>query len=203
MKTNKNLIICLVILFFIGPRLQAAASAQQSQQPEEEQKMMKRWMEYTSPGENHKYLEYFAGDWEITSTIWVPGANPEVSRGFGASELIIGGRYLKSYIKGSMMQMPYEGFTITGYDNFKKEYVSSMIDNAGTGIYHTCGTLDKATMTRTETGTWDDFMTGGKIKVRLVTKIIDANKYILETYDDKAGGGKEVKTGEIVFTRKK
>lgn len=203
MKINKNLITCLVILFFVGPALYAAAFAQQSQQSEEEQKMMKLWMEYSSPGENHKYLEYFAGDWDVTATIWMPGAAPDVSRGFSHSELLIGGRYLKTYIKGSMMQMPYEGITITAYDNYKKEFVSSLIDNVSTGIYQVSGTLDKATKTRTETGTWDDFMTGGKIKVRMVTKIIDDNKYVLETYDDKAGGGKEVKTGEIVHTRKK
>lgn len=203
MKIIKHLGFSLVVLVFVSLTLNVAIFGQQQPQSEEEQKMMKLWQEYATPGENHKYFEYFVGDWEVNVKMWMkPGAEPEVSKGGNTSKMILGGRFLKSYYTGTMMGMPFEGLSITGYDNFKKQYVTMWLDNAGTGIYQTSGTLDKASKTRTETGLWDDFMTGGKSKVRWTTKIIDDNKYIFEMYGPDPTG-KEYKSGEIIYTRKK
>ena len=204
MKFIKHLGFSLVVLVFVSLTLNVAIFGQQQPQSEEEQKMMKLWQEYATPGENHKYFGYFVGDWEVNVKMWMkPGSEPEVSKGDNTSKLILGGRFLKSYYKGTMMGMPFEGISITGYDNFKKEYVTMWIDNAGTGIYQTSGTLDKASKTRTETGLWDDFMTGGKSKVKWVTKIIDDNKYRFDMYGEDPKTGKEFKSGQIVYTRKK
>mgnify|MGYP001767101306 CR=1 FL=1 len=203
MKAIKFLMVSLVVVFVVSLIPGQVLLAQQQSQSEQEQKMMKLWMENATPGENHKYFEYFTGDWEVTATMWMaPGAAPEVAKGDCKSEIILGGRFLKSYSTGSMMGMPYEGLSITAYDNFKKEFVTIWIDNAGTGIYQTSGTLDKATKTRTETGLWDDIMTGGKFKVRLTVKVIDDGKYIFEMYSTNPEG-KEFKSGEIVYIRKK
>jgi hypothetical protein len=203
MKMIKHLGFSLLVLVFVSLTLNVVF-AQQPPQSEEEQKMMKLWQEYATPGENHKYFEYFVGDWDVNVKAWMkPGAEPEVSKGDNTSKLILGGRFLKAYYKGTMMGMPFEGISITGYDNFKKEYVTMWIDNAGTGIYQTSGTLDKASKTRTETGLWDDFMTGGKSKVKWVTKIIDDNKYQFDMYGADPKTGKEFKSGQIIYTRKK
>jgi len=203
MKVIKHLGFSLAVLVFMSLALNVRVLAQQPQQSEEEQKMMKLWMEYATPGENHKYFEYFVGDWEVNVKSWMkPGAEPEVSKGDNTSKLILGGRFLMSSYTGTMMGMPFEGLSISGYDNLKKEYVTMWIDNAGTGIYLTSGSLDKASKARTETGIWDDPMTGGKSKVRWVTKIIDDNKYMFEMYNTDPAG-KEFKSGEITYTRKK
>ena len=203
MKIIKRLGFSLLILVFVSLTANVAILAQEHPQSEEEQKMMKVWMEYATPGENHKYFEYFVGDWEVMSKMWMkPGTEPEVSKGENTSELILGGRYLKSHAKGTMMGMSYEGISITGYDNFKKEYITLWIDNAGTGFYLTSGNLDKASKTRIETGLWDDIMTGGKSKVKCLTKVIDENKYMFEMYSPDPTG-KEFMSGEIVYTRKK
>jgi len=203
MKVIKHLGFSLLVLVLLSLTANVAILAQQQPQSEEEQKMMKLWMEYATPGENHKYFEYFVGDWDVTSTMWMkPGAEPEVSKGENTSKLILGGRFLSSHVKGMMMGMPFEGLSIAGYDNFKKEYVTMWIDNAGTGIYQTSGTVDKASKTRTETGLWDDLMNGGKIKVRWETKIIDENKYEFLMYSPDPTG-KEFKSGEIIYIRKK
>jgi len=203
MEFKKNIILSLLLLFTISS-LGLTLMAQEKPQSEEEQKMMKLWMEYATPGENHKYLEQFTGDWNTTAKMWMkPGAEPEVSQGITTSKMLMGGRYLKSYYKGTMMGMPFEGISLTGYDNFKKKFTSIWFDNAGTGFYTTSGTLDKDKKIRTETGLWDDFTTGSQTKVRWVTTIIDKNKYIFEMFDTNAKTGKEVKSGEIVYTRKK
>ena len=203
MKVIKNLSIGLLVLFFVSSALNMVVFAQQPQS-EEEKEMMKKWMEYATPGENHKYLEYFVGKWEIISKIRMqPGTEPQVSKGENESKMILGGRYLKSYLKGSMMGMPFEGVALTGYDNFKKKFVTIWFDSMGTGFYETSGTLDKTSKTRTETGLWDDFMTGGKSKVKWETKIIDDNKYQFDMYGPDPKTGKEFKSGEIIYTRKK
>ena len=202
MKTIRTLVTVLVVLFFLSSALPVALWSQQ-QQSEEDQQMMKKWMEYATPGENHKYLEYFAGDWDANTKMWMkPGAEPEVSKGESSAKMILGGRYLKTTYKGTVMGMPFEGLSITGYDNFKKEFISIWIDNTGTGILQLAGTLDKASKTRTEAGQWDNFMTGGKSKFKWVIKVVDDNKYTIEMYDTDTMG-KELKTGDVVYTRKK
>jgi hypothetical protein len=203
MKIIKTYVTMIMALFFIGSALDVAIFAQDKSQSEEDQKMMKMWMEYATPGENHKYLEYFTGQWNVNTKMWMkPGGEPEVSTGECTARMILGGRYLETTYTGMMMGMPFEGLSISGYDNFKKEFISIWLDNAGTGIYQTSGTLDMASKTRTETGLWDDIMTGKKSKVKWVTKVIDDNKYIFEMYGTDPMG-KEFKSGEIVYTRKK
>jgi len=198
MKIFKHLLVSVLVLAFVGSPVTVFAQ----QQSEDEQKMMKLWMEYATPGENHKYLEYFVGKWEASAKMWQkPGDEPMVSKNVGKTEMILGGRYLKSYYKGEMMGKPTEGIGLTGYDNFKKKFISIWIDDMGTGIYMTSGTLDETGKVRTETGIWDDVMTGGKSKVKLVSKIIDKNKYSFDMYYTQPDG-KEFKTMEMIFTRK-
>jgi hypothetical protein len=37
------------------------------------------------------------------------------------NEMIMGGRYLMGSYKGEMMGMPFEGYSMTGYDNAAKK----------------------------------------------------------------------------------
>jgi hypothetical protein len=136
--------------------------------------------------------------------MWMtPDAPPQVSKGEAISEMMLGDRFLKSYNKGSMMGMSFEGVAFTGYDNFKKKFVTIWFDSTGTGFYKTSGSLDNSRKIRTESGIWDDFMTGGKSKVTWVTKIIDDNSYRFDMYNEDPKTGKEFKSVEIVYTRKK
>lgn len=202
MKIFKPLLSGVLILFFVVSTVSVPLPGQQPS--EEEQKMMKRMEAYATPGENHKYLEYFTGKWEVNSKAWMkPGAEPIVSKSDIKGKMILGGRYLKSFYKGTMMGMPFEGIGITAYDNFKKKFINLFLDNMGTGIYKSSGTLDKTGKIRTETGAWDDIMTGGKSKVKMVTKIIDKNKYSFEMFMLNGGpDGKTFKSMEMICTRK-
>ena len=204
MRIIKRLGFSLLVLVFLSSALNVALLAQEKPQSEEEQKMMKLWQEYATPGDNHKFLEYFAGTWETHSTMWMSaGDKPMVSKGETKAKMIFGGRYLKAHYKGLMMGMPFEGLSLSGYDNFLKKFQTIWFDNAGTGFYKTSGTLDKTKKIKIETGLFDDFMSGGKSKVRWVTTIIDDNKYKFEMYAQDYKTGKEYKNGEIIYTRKK
>lgn len=198
MSAFKKFIVMSLVCFVLACGL---LTAQHEPSKEDQEKMMKLWQKYMTPGDNHKYLEYFTGNWTAETTMWMaPGAPPQKSKGSVKAKMILGGRYIKSHMNGTMMGMPMEGIAITGYDNFQKKFNSFWIDTAGTGFYLSSGTLEGKV--RTETGLWDDFMTGGKSKVKMVTKTVDDNKFVFEMFAT-GPDGKEFKTMNIVYTRKK
>lgn len=85
-----------------------------------------------------------------------------------------------------------------GYDNIKKKFVSSWVDNLGTGITISEGDYDAATKTftyRAET----EILPGMKTKTRQGIKIVDHDHHTFEFYDQR--GDKEVKNMEINFPR--
>ena len=75
---------------------------------------------------------------------------------------------------GKMKDMQFKGMGIEGYDNAKKKFVSSWIDNMGTGIQFSEGTYDPATKTFTYTSEIE-MMPGMKTPVREVIKVPDNN----------------------------
>lgn len=167
-----------------------------------EKEMMEMWMEIATPGEKHKYFEYFVGEWEITSTMWEPGKEPQVSKGTSKNKLILGDRYLLSKMYGSYGEMPFEGLSIAGYDKYNKTFKTFWIDNFGTGFYLTKGKLNESGKIMTDTGDWDDFTTGHPMKVKNVTTIINENEMKFEMYHTQHGK-KEIKAMEIIYKRKK
>lgn len=197
-------VVSLLVIAFLGSGLDLAGQ-EKPQMSKEEQEMMKKWMAYSTPGANHKYLEGFAGEWEAVVKQWMkPGEPPATSKQRMKAKMLMDGRYLKYSIKGTMMDMPFEGISITAYDNFEKKFISMWIDSMGTGIYMTEGTLDKTGKIRTETGLWNDIATGGKTKVKMVYKTVDKDNIFFEMYmSGGMFGDKEVKSMEVTYTRKK
>ena len=53
----------------------------------------------------------------------------------------LGGRYVIGKFAGTMMGQPFEGMSTMGYDNAKKMFTSTWVDNMGTGIVHYDGHL--------------------------------------------------------------
>ena len=171
--------------------------------------MMALMMELAKPGENHKHLQAKAGTWAYSVKWWMsPEAPPSESSGTAVLRSVMDGRYLIGEHSGKM-QMPgpdgkmmdaeFKGMSMEGYDNVKKKYVSSWIDNMGTGILNSEGTYDPATKTLTYYAEYEA-MPGMKTKMRELIKDIDQDHHKIEFLEDR--GGKEVKTMEIVYTRK-
>jgi hypothetical protein len=115
--------------------------------------------------------------------------------------MILGGRYQESTNTGSFNGMPFEGISTVGYDNAKKKYVSTWVDNMGTGIMYLEGTWNNATRMGVFTGTAIDPMTGKECNIRQTLKIIDENTQEMEMFDNKMG--KETKTMHIKLMRNK
>ncbi len=167
-----------------------------------DQEMMKKWMEYATPGKLHKSLEYFAGKWDAVTKYWIkPGDKAMETTGTSSAKMIMGGRYLKTQNSGKMMGMEFTGLSILGYDNFNKKFVGVWLDSNGTGLFPYEGTLDTTGKVRTDTATWDEIISGGTHDVRMVTTIVDKNTYKFEMFM-KYPNVPEFKSMEMIYKRK-
>ena len=187
----------------------AAAVSAPSGQPNP-QEMMKQMMEMSKLNENHKLLADMNGSWNYSIKMWMnpdPNAKPQESKGTATRKSVMNGRYVAMDVTGKM-QMPgedgkmkdmqFKGMGVDGYDNVKKKFVSSWIDNMGTGIQFSDGTYDPATKTLTYTSEIE-MMPGMKTPVREVLKLTDKDHMMMEWYETR--GGQEKKTMEIAYTR--
>ncbi|MEO6542149.1 MAG: DUF1579 domain-containing protein [Ferruginibacter sp.] len=167
--------------------------------------MMKAMMDYGTPGEMHKMLASWNGTWNGETTMWESeGAAPKKSTGTAVNTMIYDGKYQSSTHKGNMMGMPFEGMSITGYDNASKKFVSTWIDNWSTGIMTMTGDWNAAAKTLTMSGTMPDMCRPGKMcTMKEVLTIIDDNTQKMEMSGPDPKTGKEYKMMEINLTRKK
>jgi len=165
--------------------------------------MMKNWQEYMTPGEVHKMMAKWDGTWSGDVTMWMaPGVPEQKSTSTAVNKMIMNGLYQESNHSGDMMGMPFSGKSTVAYDNHRKEFVSTWIDNMGSGIMVMKGTWDEATKTINMKGKMVDPGTKMDTDVRETFKIIDDNTQEMEMFV-MTPDGKEFKTMNIKYTRKK
>lgn len=179
-----------------------AAQQDKPQQPPMGGPEMEAMMKAMSPGENHKHIARYAGDWTFTNKMWMdPSQPPQESSGTMHGEMILGGRYARTHWKGEMMGMPFEGHGTEGYDNLAKQYVSTWMDNMGTGILYMTGSCENGGKSCTMKGDMVDPMTGGKGSMRSVTTWMDQNSFKFELFGT-GPDGKELKVMEMNLKKK-
>jgi hypothetical protein len=172
---------------------------------------MQKMVELSKLNENHKLLSSLDGSWDYTLKFWMnpdPKSPPQESTGTATRKTIMDGRYVMMDVDGKF-QMPgadgkpqdveFKGMGLEGYDNVKKKFVASWVDNMGTGIEFSEGSYDPATKSFTYTSEIEP-MPGKKTRVREVIKVADDSHMMLEWYETKHG--KEKKTMEINYTKK-
>ena len=164
--------------------------------------MMKAWMEYMTPGEMHKMMAKYNGKFVGEVTMWMtPDGPPSKSTSISENKMAMNGLYQISMHKGEFNGMPFEGQSTLAYDNAKKKFISTWIDNMGSGIMVLEGEWDEATKTINFSGSMTDPMTGMECQVRETMKFIDDNNQVMEMYN-KSPGMEEYKSMEIKYTRK-
>ncbi|HLF15790.1 MAG TPA: DUF1579 domain-containing protein [Bacteroidota bacterium] len=182
--------------------MRAAAQDTPPPPPAMDDAMMK-FIEASSPNENHKKLDGYLGTWDTQSSFWMDGPDkpPATSRGLSKNMRALGGRFVRQEFKGYFMGMPMDGLGFTGYDNMKKLYTMFWIDNTSTAMFTGAGTFDATGTTLTMTGKTDDPMTGEKDKTaKFVIRMTGKDRYVFEMYEVPAKGA-DVKVGEILYTR--
>src|SRR5205085_1287672 len=141
-------------------------------------------MELSKLNQNHKLLAGLDGTWTYTVKMWMnpdPSAKPQESKGVAVRKAFMDGRFVQMDVTGSM-KMPgpdgkphetvFKGRSMEGYDNVKKKFIGTWMDNMGTGMMFTEGDYDEASKTFTYTGEFE-MMPGMKQKIREVLKLTD------------------------------
>ena len=203
---RSRILVLLPVVCALVPCLAFAQDKPGQQAPPmsaEQQAMMAAFERAMTPGPEHKMLEAMAGEWTYTSKMWMDPAAPlQESSGTSSFKSILGGRFVQHEHRGVMMGMPFEGIGVNGYDNLKMKFVSTWMDNMGTMIVMSTGTFDPATKTFTYTGEMDNpMLPGTTLKFRETLRAPDADTAHMDWYELR--GGKEAKTMEIAYKRKK
>lgn len=169
---------------------------------------MKMMMENSKVNENHKLLASFDGNWNYTVKMWMdPNGKPQESHGTAVRKTIMGGRFVVMDVNGKfqmpgpdgkMKEMDFKGQGTEGYDNAKKKFVGTWVDNMGTGIMTSEGDYDPTTKSFTYTSKYA-MAPGMDSPIREVVKLTDKDHMTLEWYE--THGGQEVKTMQIDYTR--
>ncbi|AWM12454.1 hypothetical protein DI487_00215 [Flavobacterium sediminis] len=162
----------------------------------------KAWEVYMTPSNAHHMMAKDAGTWDADLTFWMPD-NPEPQKSTSQAEykMILDGRYQECIHTGNMWGMPFEGRSITAFDNATEEFISTWIDNMGTGLMVTRGKYDETTKQLTMFGTMVDPISKKEKKVKEVVTYIDDNNQKMEMFEV-SDDGKEFKTMEILSKRK-
>jgi len=178
------------------------APAVEGTQPPAMDPQMEAWMKASTPSDNHKNLEIFNGNFTYTMKWWKgPEATPEESSGMTNGQWILGGHFIQQNVSGTAMGQPFEGISITGYDNVKGEYSTVWIDNMSTGMMTSHSQFDAATKSFSETGSFACPMTGKKdMTFRGAIQITDNDNYTYQMYSADETE-KEFKMMEITYAR--
>lgn len=165
--------------------------------------MMNNWMAYMKPGKEHEMMASWNGEWNSEMTMWMsPDAPPSKTSGTTVNEMLMGNRYQYSTHKATWEGAPFEGISTMAYDNAKKVFLFTWIDNMGTGIMSGEGPWDETTKSITLKGRMMDPSLLKEVDFREVFRIVDENTQVMEMYAP-TPDGKEFKTLEIRYTRKK
>jgi hypothetical protein len=163
---------------------------------------MKAWQNFMTPGDMHKWMAKHVGTWEAEVSSWMGPGDPVKSKATDIVTMTMNGLYQIGNYSGTMMGMPFLGQSTLAYDNAKKQFVLTWIDNFGSGIIWMTGMYDEKTKTMKFKGKQTDPMTGKDSDIRQEQVFMDDDTYTMTMYG--AGhDGKEMKFMEGTFKRKK
>lgn len=161
---------------------------------------MAAMMAAATPGEMHHMLARYNGHWKAETKFWMmPGSEPMTSTAEVTTDMYMDDHYSKSMYNGEMGGMPFHGESTTGYDNVRKIFINTWIDNMGTGIMYSEGKWNEQNKSIEYKGQMSDPMSNGLVSFRQVVTYTDNNNYKMEMYNTM--NGKEFKSMEVIFTR--
>lgn len=166
--------------------------------------MLQIWERMNAPGKNHEMLARFAGEWDAQCTFWLtPNAEPMTGKGTLKGEAIYEGRFIRSIFEGTGFHKdkPLGGTSYLGYNTITKKFETFWIGSSTTGMMLATGDASADGKTITLTSTFDDPLTGGKASAKYVYQWAADDKFVFTMF--RTVGEKDVKEGEIAYTRKK
>jgi hypothetical protein len=165
--------------------------------------MMEAMMKAGTPGAAHKALESKIGKWTTKAKFYMPGAPAPMEMEFKSeARWIMDGRFVQETVTGDFMGAPFMGTGTWGYDNIKKKYVNTWMDNMSTSIMIAEGTYDAATKTFSYMGECPDMTATKYVKCRSTDTMTDADHGTAKSWMI-GPDGKEALTFEMTYPRAK
>ncbi len=166
--------------------------------------MMKKMTEFGTPGEQHKMLSGYAGNWTTSVNMWhKPDTKPEASTGTAKFQMILDGRWLQQELSGQAMGMPYTGLGFVGYNNATKSFESIWMDTFSTTSMSGKGSYDKSKKTLSEKGQYFCPIKNGPRDYRTEWKFNDKNTMTFSMFGPGMNDEPEYKHMEVVYKRVK
>jgi hypothetical protein len=144
-------------------------------------------MQAMMPGEEHKQLARLAGDWTFTSKFSMEGQQPEESTGTAKLMMTLDGRFLHEQNSGSMMNAPYNGIRVIGYNTGTKRYETVWSWTLSTGLLIMTGTSSDGGKTIRFEGSYDEGQ--GPQKMVVTLRINGDDHFVYEMGDPAQAGG--------------
>ena len=193
MTVTMMLLICATV---------AVAQEKPAEMSAEEMAMMEAFAKAATPGDQHKHLAKMAGEWNVKAKFWMEPGDPMQSEGTASRSMMLDGRVLAESFKGEFMGMPFAGHGMTGYDNVTGLYWSTWNDTMSTGLMKMEGQCTDSGDKCTWIGSNLDPMTGKMMFSKGVSTTQSSDREVFESFVI-GPDGKEFKTMELVYTRKK
>ena len=111
-----------MIAFLAGQFVSSTGAAPHQENPLDDPAQMKEIMENMlaigNPGEHHKHLDQFVGEWNTTFKIWMggPDAPATESKGTASVQWVLDGRFVMEKAKWTMMMPDPENPTSPVFD---------------------------------------------------------------------------------------
>jgi hypothetical protein len=198
MKTKIAIVSAALFLCAVAAFAQNATP----QMTPEQKSMMDKMVKAATPGPQHAMLAKLAGDWTCSIKYQMDPSQPaQDAQSTATITSLMDGRYIQELSSGQMMGAPFNGMGLYGFDNVSGKFVSSWIDNMGTGIMMSVGTADASGKVINWNGTMNDPVTGKATKERMVMTIADDDHHTFEMFGIPPGGKKETKMMTIDYVR--
>jgi hypothetical protein len=203
MTTRRHPLISLALAATVTTGLTMTdLTAQTPAQDPAMQEMLAKMKAVATPGPHHKALGKYLGVWNVELALVMPGAPAQRSKGTATYQWIIDGRWMSQRISGQLMGMPYESFSILGFDNYAKNHVAVTVSNADTAMIMSRGlVVDPTNKVSAVYGTLDEYTTGELHKpFKTVVREISDTRHVMEIWDLGIGDA-GAKVLEFTFTR--
>lgn len=167
--------------------------------PQEKQPNRAEMLKATQPGEHHKQLESMAGSWDVVVKFkYGPGPERQ-AKAMCEAKWILGGRFLQQQYENESGQSVLQ---FVGYDNQKKKFSMTKMDNMDTGVLSAEGSISEGGKLITLVGDRTDPLTGKTSRLRIAITLTDQDHYNVEWFQT-GENGKEERVVAMEHTRRK
>ena len=201
-----HLLVLLSALAGVGGLPTAAQELPEGMTAAELAGIQRRMAAAAQPGEEHALMATLVGEWhQVLRLTPAPGADVMTMEGTATSEMILGGRFLKTESDLHLPGKEGGSLSILGFDRRSDEFNTIGMDTEGTYWVTAKGTYDEETRTITMSGEDYDPIFGHLQEYDFKTRFVDEDTYVMEIWFKDAvhtRGGPPFMMIEITSTRR-